>query len=227
VPGSFSPCCLNNQITNNKITGLYRSSGSGIWLWGSYNSFINNSVNDFAFNIVIFEGGDPGTSSVGNTVSRNYWGDYNGTDSNGDGVGDAPYIISANHKDNYPLMAPIDNLAPCIEILSPENETYMESSITLNFTVNESAHLAYSLDGEENVTITGNMTLTGLANGNHNLIVYAKDETGNTGASETVFFNVNVPEPFPVVLVTAVFVAAVAVAGAGLLLYFRRRKKTT
>lgn len=34
----------------------------------------------------------------------NYWSDYNGTDTNGDGIGDTPYIIDALNIDHYPLM---------------------------------------------------------------------------------------------------------------------------
>lgn len=41
-----------------------------------------------------------------NGKEGNYWADYNGTDSNGDGIGDTPYIIDANNIDHYPLMNP-------------------------------------------------------------------------------------------------------------------------
>jgi hypothetical protein len=38
----------------------------------------------------------------------NYWAGYNGTDADGDGIGDTPYIIDENNIDHYPLMYPFD-----------------------------------------------------------------------------------------------------------------------
>lgn len=67
--------------------------------------------------------------------------------------------------------------------------------------------MGYSLDGQETVMVHGNMTLTGLAGGSHNITVYATDASGNTGASETVTFTVTT---FPTTLVVAVVVVAAA-----------------
>lgn len=39
-----------------------------------------------------------------NGTTGNYWSNYNGTDNNGDGIGDTPYVIDHNNQDNYPLM---------------------------------------------------------------------------------------------------------------------------
>ena len=33
----------------------------------------------------------------------NYWSDYNGTDTNNDGVGDTPYVVDALNQDRFPL----------------------------------------------------------------------------------------------------------------------------
>jgi hypothetical protein len=119
-----------------------------------------------------------------------------------------------------------DTIPPKVSILSLENKTYSAASIDLNFTTSERvSHSSYSLDGQQNVTITANTTLTGLPNGDHNVTIYAIDEAGNTGVSKTIYFTVDVPEPFPTpTLVLAASIAAVAVVGAGLLLYFKKRK---
>jgi hypothetical protein len=118
----------------------------------------------------------------------------------------------------------VDTALPSISILSPENKTYDTTDTPLTFTVNETTSwMGYSLDGQANVTVTGNTTLTGLSDGSHRLKVHAKDTAGNTGASETIYFSI---EPFPYTLVVAAIVL-IAVIGVGLLLYFVKVKKTT
>ncbi len=135
-----------------------------------------------------------------------------------------PYYVSSD------LIAfTVDATSPSISILYPENDSYESTEnlldVTLNFTVNEPvSKLAYSLDGQANVTVAGNTTLTGLSIGAHSVTVYAWDLAGNLGASETVHFTIAEPKPFPTALVaTASGVAAVSI-GIGLLVYFRKRK---
>ncbi len=54
-----------------------------------------------------------------------------------------------------------DTTPPSISILSPENKSYTVKDVPLTFTVNETASwIGYSLDGQANETITGNVTLT-------------------------------------------------------------------
>jgi N-acetylneuraminic acid mutarotase len=115
---------------------------------------------------------------------------------------------------------------PEMSFLSPLNQTYYNSSVSLVFTVDKPVNwMGYSLDGKDNVTITGNTTITGLSAGLHNITVYAKDEFENIGASEPISFSVaEEPEPFPAAPVAAASAATVAVVGVGLLVYFRKRK---
>jgi hypothetical protein len=150
--------------------------------------------------------------------------------------GNVSFTIDAIFEKVFP-----DKIPPAISFLSVENRTYDTCDVPLNCTVNESVtQITYSLDGQENVTIPvgqaaynfagwenlmtiGKTTLTNLTNGEHSLTVYAADEAGNTGASETIYFNVEVPEPFPTTLVI-VSIGSVAIVGLGLLVYFKKRK---
>jgi hypothetical protein len=130
------------------------------------------------------------------------------------------FSINASSSVNFT----IDAISPTVSVLSPVNRTYDISNVPLNFAISEPvSQIAYSLDGKENITISGNTTVTGLANGEHNLTIYAEDEAGNVGASETISFTVDVP--FPTLLVVAVSVAVAVVVATGLLVYFKKRKR--
>ena len=41
------------------------------------------------------------------TIDMNFWADYNGTDSDGDGIGDSPYFYHDILQDNNPLIEPV------------------------------------------------------------------------------------------------------------------------
>ena len=131
------------------------------------------------------------------------------------------YKISGSSAVNFT----IDTVPPEISVLTMENKTYDTSNVPLSFTVNEpSSQTAYSLDGQDNVTFARDTILTGLSEGEHNVTVFATDEAGNTGASETVTFTVAKPAPFPTTMVVA-SIAPVAVIGVGLLIYFKKRRR--
>ena len=119
----------------------------------------------------------------------------------------------------------VDTMPPNIEVISPQNKTYETSSISLNFTVDESTTwIGYSLDGQANQTIpVENRTISGLPNGSHGLRVYAKDRAGNIGASEAVHFTIQAPQLFPREIIAVVVV--VAIVGIVLLVYFTKIKK--
>jgi hypothetical protein len=118
----------------------------------------------------------------------------------------------------------VDTSSPRISVLSIQNKTYDTTDVPLKFTVNEQASwMGYSLNGQDNVTIIGNTTLTELTEGEHSLTVYATDYAGNVGATETVTFTVAKPEPFPTATVVA-SAATVAAISAALLVYFKKRR---
>ena len=113
---------------------------------------------------------------------------------------------------------------PAVQVVSLENNVaYSGADVSLIFTLNKAASwMAYSLDGQDNITVTGNVTLAGLSDGLHNVTVYAEDSLGNMGASETIVFNV--ASPFPTVPVAVVSGASAIAIAAGLLIYFKKRK---
>jgi parallel beta-helix repeat protein len=224
----------NNLIVGNNIENSSNpdKSGYGIVFWGAsnntiyHNSFINNDVQayDDSFNSPF----SVNTWDNGYPSGGNYWNDYqtkypNAKMIDNSGLGDKPYVIDSKNTDRYPLMEPFNVASPRISVLSPVNQVFNESSVALLFTVDKPASwMGYSLDGQNNVTITGNVTIAGLSSGLHNVTVYAEDEFGNRCASETVFFTIAEPEPFPVASVAAASAATVAVVSVGLLVYFKK-----
>lgn len=128
----------------------------------------------------------------------------------------------------------VDVAPPVVSVLSPENKTYQTFDLPLNFTLSEKANwIAYSLDEQLPVTVSGNTTLAELSEGLHSLTVYANDTVGRKGSSETIFFNVkqeepedivmNEPESFPLVPVVAVSVVVSAVVSVAAVVYVKKR----
>jgi hypothetical protein len=133
------------------------------------------------------------------------------------------------NTDRYPLMKPFNEFyiltitPPRISLLSPLEETYDESNVSLVFTIDKTANwTGYSLDGHENVTINGNDTITNIPNGSHSITIYANDTFGNM-ATTTISFTISKPEPFPTT--SAIAVSAATVAVMGLLVYLKKRKR--
>jgi hypothetical protein len=100
-----------------------------------------------------------------------------------------------------------DTEPPTVIVRSPEGKAYETSDIPLIIAVNEPVlRIAYSLDGQPEVSILGNTTLHGLAVGEHSLTVSAQDLAGLVGYSAT--FHFTVASRFPIELVAAGIVIA-------------------
>ncbi len=221
-----------NNVTNSDQIGIgFKSSSNNII---RSNFFVNNRKQAYDAHM------DDSSVAIstnmwglGYPVGGNYWDDYMGVDllsgpdrdqPGGDGLGDAPYIIYENNQDDYPLL-PYGS-PPAVYIVSPENKTYSVTSVSLSYTVNEeTTWIAYSLDGQANVEITGSTKLKDLSVGSHRVTVYARDEDGLENAA-TVFFTVaegaTSPGEFPIIYVVPIVIAVVVVV---LLFYFVKIRK--
>jgi len=100
-----------NNVTNNGY-GIYFGNNITIHGYGiALSSCENNTIyhNNFIDNFI------DNKSQVWNFVSTNfwdhggegnYWSDYEGVDHDGDGIGNSPYVIDEENRDNHPLMSP-------------------------------------------------------------------------------------------------------------------------
>ena len=120
-----------------------------------------------------------------------------------------------------------DLVPPRILVQSPQNTTYTTPNVQLDFTVNENiSQSLYNLDNKGNQTISGNLTLTDLSNGEHSITLYVSDLAGNTANQKTINFSVDLPEPFPNLLITIIITIVALVAVVVSLLIYRRHRKT-
>jgi hypothetical protein len=87
------------------------------------NNFINNTLQINSDGGIY--GNDPSAIVWNNDSAKqgNFWSDYNGTDANGDGIGDTPHLFDLNYTDHYPLMTPI--LVP--EFYGDGNQTVIDT----------------------------------------------------------------------------------------------------
>ena len=113
---------INNTINENTITN---NNDIGIFLNGAgYNNIIGNNITDnkrgivvsICYDNVIYHNNfvnntnhvekDDSNGIWDNGEEGNYWDKYTGLDSDGDGIGNTPYVIDHNNQDNYPLLNP-------------------------------------------------------------------------------------------------------------------------
>ncbi len=149
VWGVYIHSSTNNTVHDNYITN-YHNVGYDAWGIVCPTNAINNT---FYRNIVVNNDRNVRSTNEKNFWDSgsqgNYWSDYNGTDSDQDGIGDTPYIINENNQDNHPLIAPIVSFNVGVwEWTSFAVDVISNSTITNFRFIPESSMIAFDVDGE-------------------------------------------------------------------------------
>ncbi len=116
---STSGKIAGNSFVLNEESGIFLDSHSdnGIIYHNNFLSNTNQVQSKDSINEWYFSG------------EGNYWSDYNGTDSNGDGIGDSPYVINALNVDGNPLMGNYSEFVVELGIQDYEVEVISNSSV--------------------------------------------------------------------------------------------------
>lgn len=198
----------NQLITNNTVRN---NTDYGIYIWGSdsliYNNIFNNTQNYyfvFSYSNTWNTTNTTGTNIIGgNRLGGNAWFWPNGTgysqecsDTNGDSFCDSPLVLNANNTDYLPLaLTGIDSIPPSVSIISPQNTTYLASTIYINVTATDASGISEVKAQVDGVNLTLNhengyyVNNKSLADGDHWIRIFAEDTAGNTNSDEIVNFS--------------------------------------
>jgi nitrous oxidase accessory protein len=86
----------NTFYLNNFVDNMWD------WITYVYDHYTDPNYRDAYPNMTL------STNSWDNGTVGNHWSNRTFTDADGDGIGDAPYIINENNQDNHPLINPAD-----------------------------------------------------------------------------------------------------------------------
>jgi len=221
--GQFSN---TNMISSNSMKDnsygirLYNSSNNSIYHNNFLNNFLNQTTTDSSMNF------------WDNGFEGNYWSDYDGTDTDHDGIGNTTHVIDADNTDHYPLMGMFSYFDATLE---HHVETICNSTIS-DFQFNNTA-ITFNVSGEDGTAGFCRICIpTALINGTYRVFVNGTEVQPapfplpcSNSTHSYLYFNYNhstqeviIITEFPSFLILPIFMIATLLA----VIIYRRRHST-
>jgi parallel beta-helix repeat protein len=231
--GSGSNISIMDNTISNNYCGANINGGNDTTRVLYHNRFLNNTIHAQTPVGGIVCSWDNGYPSGGN-----YWSGYISPDlfsgqyqnvTGGDGIGDNPYVIDANNRDNYPFMLlSICNVSqiPTGGTLLPTDQVMVNATVThlyavervmLNYTIaNDTGTFTVSVDMTNAEGDVWNATIPAYPAGtNVTYIIIGQDDMGNVISSQQQGYTLSyqvIPEFSSIVLLLTLAVLTLLVA---------------
>jgi parallel beta-helix repeat protein len=187
VSSSVGNLVCRNLITNNAFCGIrvhasvdnffHGNTVCSSGLYGVYLTFTNNNVfchNNFNNTVQLWWSSSTNLWDYG--TEGNYWSDYNGRDSNNDGIGDEAYPTETSNWDGFPLVGAFSGFS-----MTVEEETYQVATIS-------------------NSTVSNLTFVIGTETGNRILLFNITGQNGSIGFCRVTLPSVVMTYPYIVLL---------------------------
>ncbi|WP_255334458.1 NosD domain-containing protein [Methanosarcina sp. KYL-1] len=151
-----------NTVSNNSEVGVLLSGAEN-------NTFYGNAFNNTK-NVE-----DCGQKNIWNNTAGNYWSDYSGSDADGNGIGDTPYVINylTGTKDYLPLTR--EPGVPLTLTVGPGAETFSSIQAAVNAAWEGDTLLVSPGTYTENVLVNKSVSIISSSGSPEDTIVLAAD----------------------------------------------------
>jgi parallel beta-helix repeat protein len=182
--------CKMFHVEGNTLTGNdFKWNDYGFYLEKSYGNYIfHNNVIDNEKQVI--DKDSSMRSNWDNGEEGNYWSNYNGTDLDGDGIGDSAYKVAYHSSDGFPLMYPWGSSPPPdtnppffmdFPIITDRNLTLPHENLQLEFATSEKGQyeVIIDIDGNQGFDNTTDFILRGNTTAESQYVTWNGKDTNN------------------------------------------------